>query len=247
MKDKAKARLEDKAKARLEDKAKARLEERREKRLQREERQRQREQAAATPPFSPPDKPSIPATPTGDLPPVKLRRPKRPWLQDCVLWLIGKERLERWKDQIAEYWERAIDGIDQGKLLRVLTRLYGKKEGKNLLRASRSDKVKAIVDAEAGWLVNRLVGKVEKIVRGPEDRLEATDLRLKEHPYSEAEVIHEGTTTRYDVDGIICITGTVTAHHPGGSKSAVTVFPRWISHPFWQYAHRTSELPADGS
>jgi hypothetical protein len=130
--------------------------------------------------------------------------------------------------------------------LRALTRLHGKKEGKKLLRASRSDKVKAVVDAEGRWLVNRLVRKVEVIVRGPEDRLEAAGLRLEEHPYSKAEVFHEGTTTRYRVDGIICITGTVTAHRPDGSKTAVTVFPRWISHPFWQYGHRTSELTAGG-
>ena len=132
------------------------------------------------------------------LPPVKLCRLKSQWLQERVLRLFGKERLEQWKDEIASYWERTIDGIDQAQLLRALARLYGKKEGKKLLRASRSDKVKAIVDGEGQSLINRLVAKVEGIVRGPDDRLETSGLKLEEHPYSEADVLHEGTTYHHN-------------------------------------------------
>jgi len=71
-------------------------------------------------------------------------------------------------------------------------------------------------------------------------------LKLEEHPYSEAAVLHEGTTYHHKLDGIICITGVITAHHSDGSQNVVTVFSRWISHPFWQYAHQTSEHPAGG-
>ena len=177
---------------------------------------------------------------------LKLAPLKRPWLPERVLRLIGKERLAEWEDQIADFWEREIDGIDQAQLLRALALLYGQAEAKELLRASRSDKVKAVVDGERRRLVHRLVEKVESGVRGPGDRLVAEGLKLEDRPYSEAEVLHEGTTYYHEVDGLICITGVITAHHPDGSASVVTVFPRWISHPFWQYGHRTSEIATNG-
>ena len=167
------------------------------------------------------------------------RKLKNVWVYDRVVRLFGKERLEQWKDQIAEYWERTIDGINQKQLLRALVQLYGMKEGKKLLRGSRSDQVKAIINGEARRLVDSLVAKVDRIVEGQGDVLKASELTLEEHPYSEAVTIHEGVTTRHDVDGIICITGRITAHHEDGSTSAITVFSRWISHPFWQYSGRT--------
>jgi len=160
------------------------------------------------------------------------------WIFDRVHRLIGKARLEEWKDQIAAYWEDTIDGIDLGQLLQALVDLYGKKEARKLLRASRSDKVTAIVDGEARRVVNRLVAKVENVVRGPDDRLETTGLKLEEHPYSEATVIHEGNTYQCKVAGLICITGNIIAHHPDGSQTTLNVFSKWISHPFWQYGHR---------
>jgi hypothetical protein len=159
------------------------------------------------------------------------------WLNEKVVRLFGKERLEQWKDRIAVYWEETIDGIDQEQLFHALARLYGKKEGRKLLRASRSDQVKAIVDGEGRWLVSQFVKKIEGVVRGPEDRLETAGLRLEEHPYSEADIVHEGTTTHYKVDGIICITGGVSVYHPDGTTHEVTVFSKWVSHPFWQYSH----------
>ncbi len=86
--------------------------------------------------------------------------------------------------------------------------------------------MRAIVDGEGRSLVSHFVSKIEGVVWGPEDRLETGGLRLEEHPYSEADIIHEGTTTHCKVDGIIRITGGVTVCHPDGTMNEVTYLPQ---------------------
>ncbi len=156
-------------------------------------------------------------------------------LRPRVLRLIGKARLEAWRDRLAAYWSRTVDHIDEEQLLLALTNLFGKKEGRRLLRTTRSEQVQALTKGDEDRLVSRLVDKVRQIVKGPGDRLEAADLILEEHDYSEADVTHEGRTYHHDVEGIMCITGVITARHPDSTTTTITLFAKWISHPFWQY------------
>ena len=121
-----------------------------------------------------------------------------------------------------------------------MTNLFGKEEGEKLLRLGRSKQVKRMAKAEVRRLVRRFEEKVAEIVQGPEDRLEATSLKLEEHPYSEAVTLHEGNETFHKVDGLICFTGRVTAYHKAGTETTVSIFARWISHPFWQYSFSVS-------
>jgi hypothetical protein len=163
-----------------------------------------------------------------------------PWLHERVVRLVGRKQLEKVEEQAAAYWEQAIDGIDQAQLTKALVRLFGKKEGKRLLRLGRSEKVKRMAGAEADALVRRLREKIAVVVAGPGDRLESSGLRLEEHPYSEAKTLHEGVEYYHKVDGLLCFTGVVTVHHEDGGTSVVNVFSRWVSHPFWQYSYVAS-------
>lgn len=167
------------------------------------------------------------------------------WLHDRVMELIGRERLEEAEDQAAAFWEQAIDGIDQGQLKKALVRLFGKKDGEKLLREGRSEKVKRLARAEAYNLIARLEQKIGEVVEGPEDRLETAGLTLELHPYSEAKTLHEGVETFHRVDGLICFTGTITVHHEDGSRDVLSVFSRWVSHPFWQYSFAASKVAED--
>lgn len=168
----------------------------------------------------------------------------QPWLYKRAIRLFGKERLEEWKDQIAEYWERQLEQIDEKQLLKALSRMYGRKQGKQLLRTSRSEKTRNILRGEEHYLVGRFAKKLANITQGPEDRFTTRGLKLEEHPYSTATVLHEGHEYTVDVDGLICITGTVTAYHPDGSQTQANIFSRWITHPFWQYTHLAAHCPA---
>lgn len=162
------------------------------------------------------------------------------WLHGRVVGLIGRQPLVKAEDRAAAFWEMTLDGIDEARLKKALTKLFGKEEGEMLLRLGRSKQVKVIAKAEVERMVCRFEQKVAEVVRGPEDRLEATSLELEEHPYSEAVTLHEGTETFHKVDGLICFTGRVTAYRTDGSRNTVTIFARWISHPFWQYSFSVS-------
>lgn len=162
------------------------------------------------------------------------------WLHGRVVGLIGRQLLVKAEDRAAAFWEMAIDGIDEARLKKALTNLFGKAEGEKLLRLGRSKQVKQMAKAEVRRLVRRFEEKVAEIVQGPEDRLEATCLELEEHPYSEAVTLHEGNETFHKVDGLICFTGRVTAYHKAGTETTVSIFARWISHPFWQYSFSVS-------
>ena len=164
------------------------------------------------------------------------------WLHERVVRLVGPALLEEAEDRAAAFWEEAIDGIDQVQLKKALVRLFGKEEGENLLRAGRSERVKRMGKAEAIRLVNRLQEKIAEVIVGPGDRLETSGLKLEEHPYSEAETLHEGVEYSHKVDGLICLSGVVTVHHEDGGTSVVTVFSRWVSHPFWQYSFAVSRV-----
>ncbi len=165
------------------------------------------------------------------------------WLYKRTIRLFGRERLEQWKDQIAKYWEKQLEKIDEDQLLRALTRLYGRREGKKLLRLSRSEQTRRIVAQEEAYLIGRFAHKLASIAQDQSDRFSTNGLTLEEHDYSTATVIHEGQRYTVDVEGLIVITGTVTASHADGSESVVNVFSRWITHPFWQYAHLTAHCP----
>lgn len=166
-----------------------------------------------------------------------------PWLYKRAIRLFGKERLEAWKDQIAAHWEQQLEKIDERQLLRALSRMYGRKQGKQLLRTSRSEKTQAILKGEEHYLIGRFARKLANITQGPQDRFATIGLKLEEHPYSTATVLHEGHEYTVDVDGLVCITGTVVAHHTDGSQTQARIFSRWITHPFWQYAHQTAHCP----
>lgn len=144
--------------------------------------------------------------------------------------------LPDWRERVTAYWEQQIDGIDSKQLLRALTALYGKEEAAELADKTRSDKVKTLVDGTMKSVVGRFAQKVNQIVHGPDDLLKTTGLTLEEHPYSEATVLHEGRTHEYTVDGLVCITGTVSVLHADSGESDLTIFSKWVSHPFWQYS-----------
>jgi hypothetical protein len=152
---------------------------------------------------------------------------------------IGSDRWDDWRDEIAAYWEQEIEGINETQLKEALVRMYGERDGKQLLCASRSEQVQRLADAESLHVLRSFALKVRRHVKGPGDRFEGWDLKLEQHAYSEAEVIHEGRTTRCLVDGLVCISGEVVVRHPDGKAERLAVFSRWISHPFWQYGYRS--------
>ena len=70
------------------------------------------------------------------------------WLHGRVVGLIGRQLLQKAEDRAAAFWEMAIDGIDEARLKKALTNLFGKEEGEKLLRLGRSKQVKQMAKAE---------------------------------------------------------------------------------------------------
>jgi hypothetical protein len=168
---------------------------------------------------------------------------KNHWLYKRAIRIVGRKRLDEWKDRLAAYWELNIEKVDEKQLLIALSRLYGKKEGKKILRMSRSEHTKRLVEGEEARLMWSFLIKLGKVVRDPDDFISTSGLNLEEHDYSKAIILHEGKEYNVDVDGMVAITGKIHVDHVDGSQSDMTIFSRWLSHPFWQYTFSSQHCP----
>ena len=158
------------------------------------------------------------------------------WIEETVRKQIGRTCLEDWKDRIARYWSVQIDQIDEEQLFKVLKEWYGAKEAKLLLRKGRSGRLQAVIAGQVKSFITRFSEKVANCV-GKGDTFQCYDLDLIEKPYSTCTVMWEDDPNnkyKVPVAGMIAVVGNVLVRHPGGTGTLCPVWPRWISHSFWQ-------------
>lgn len=160
--------------------------------------------------------------------------------------------VEEMDEDLAEYWEKNIDGLDTKRLLEEFKILCGgdEKEAKRLSRLSRSDKVKEMVRRDMRRILGDAVEKlareiprskkeVGKKIRFRFEVVEQPKMILK--PDSECEVTYEERTTKHFVPGRRQLQGIINIRMRE-RLIRVSLFQRFIGHTFWQYVGMPTEL-----
>ena len=88
------------------------------------------------------------------------------------------------------------------------------------------------IEKVLNWIIADFKKKLHDI---PIARLE--NIRLSFQSGAEATVLFQGQKHKHHVPGHAGIVGQV--HYKDGRKQCI--FQKFITHPFWQYSHRTSE------
>ena len=154
--------------------------------------------------------------------------------------LFSTEELERWKDQIAEWWGKEKLRYDHKRTVELFRNWFGvsKKEAIEMEFNSREDPEK-FIEHFLNSLVNDFRAKFRL-----KKRVARLDVKMSFQygAFATTEFpAGSGQEFQHDVPGHAGIVGQV--HYRNGSKQ--TVFQRFISHPFWQYFHRTSLPPVE--
>jgi hypothetical protein len=142
-----------------------------------------------------------------------------------------------------------IDQIDEEQLYKVLKEWYGGKGAKLLLRKGRSERLQAVIAGQVKSFITRFSAKVANCV-GKGDTFQCYDLDLIEKPYSTCTVMWEDDPNnkyKVPVAGMIAVGGNVLVRHPDGAGTLCPVWPRWISHSFWQCGYTRLGWPAQPS
>lgn len=148
--------------------------------------------------------------------------------------LFSTEQLEKWKDQIAEWWGKETLRYDHKRTVELFRKWFGvsKKEAIEMEFNSREDPEK-FIEHFLNSLVSDFKAKLHE-----NKRVARLDVKMSfQHgAFATTEFpAGSGRKFRHDVPGHAGIVGQV--HYRDGSKQ--TVFQRFISHPFWQYSHKT--------
>lgn len=160
--------------------------------------------------------------------------------------------IEAMEDDLAQYWEKHIDGLDAKRLLQEFKSLCDgdEKEAKKLARLSRSDKVKEMIARDMQRIVGQAVDKLARqIPQSKKDKtkkakfsfnvIEKPTMVLK--PDSHCTVIYEGLTTKHFVPGHRQLQGIIHIRMRG-RLVRVALFQRFIGHTFWQYVGMPTEM-----
>lgn len=152
--------------------------------------------------------------------------------------MFSTEQLEDWKDQIAEWWGRENLRYDHKQVVELFRKWFGvsKQDAIEMEFNSREDSEKFIEDF-LDWLVSNFKSKLHKGSRVA--RLDVS-MSFQDGAFATTEFpAGSGQEFKHDVPGHAGIVGQV--YYRDGSIQ--TVFQRFISHPFWQYSHRTALPP----
>ncbi len=148
--------------------------------------------------------------------------------------LFSTEQLEQWKDELAEWWGKERLRYDHKRTVELIRKWLdvSKKEAIAMEFNSREEPEKFIE-----YFLNSLVTDFkDKLHDKTVSRLEVR-MSFQFGAFATTEFpAGSGEVQTYDVDGHAGIVGTV--YYKDGTKQ--TVFQRLISHPFWQYSHRSS-------
>jgi hypothetical protein len=153
--------------------------------------------------------------------------------------LFSTEQLEQWKDQIAEWWGKEKLRYDHKRTVELFRKWFGvsKKEAVEMEFNSRDDPEK-FIEHFLDSLVSDFNAKLH------EDKAVArldVKMSFQYGAFATTEFpAGSGQEFQHDVPGHAGIVGQV--YYRNDSKQ--TVFQRFISHPFWQYSHQTSQPPS---
>ncbi len=149
--------------------------------------------------------------------------------------LFSTEQLEQWKDRIAEWWGKEKLRYDHKRTVELFRNWFdvSKKEAIEMEFNSREDPEmfiehflnSLVIDFKAKLRTKRRVARLEVKMSFQNGAFATTEFPAG-----------SGRVFQHDVPGHAGIVGQV--HYRDGSKQ--TVFQRFVSHPFWQYSHKTS-------
>jgi hypothetical protein len=146
---------------------------------------------------------------------------------------FGIEELEQWKDEIAKWWNAERLRYSHKEMVDLFQKWFGitQKEAIRLEFKSR--------DNDEKWIEQLL----EQIIDVFHEKLHvdspiaSRSLKMSFQNGAEATVLFQGQQFKHSVPGHVGIVGRVS-YQDGRNQS---IFQRFITHPFWQYSHRTSE------
>ena len=149
--------------------------------------------------------------------------------------LISTQQLEQWKDQLAAWWGKERLRYDQKKMVVLFRNWLGvsKKEAIQMEFNSREEPDK-FIEKFLNLLVIEFKNKFH-----PKKRVARVDVDMsfRHGAFATMEFpAGSGEIHTHDVDGHAGIVGTV--FYKDGTTQKV--FQRFVSHPFWQYSHRSS-------
>jgi hypothetical protein len=150
--------------------------------------------------------------------------------------MFSTEQLEDWKDQIAEWWGREKLRYDHKQVVELFQRWFGvtKNEAIEMEYNSREESEK-FIEHFRNSLVSAFKAKLHERLRVA--RLDVS-MAFQDGAFATTEFpAGSGREFQHDVPGHAGIVGQV--YYRDGSIQ--TVFQRFISHPFWQYSHRTGQ------
>ncbi len=163
--------------------------------------------------------------------------------ETAAMKMFSTEQLEDWKDQIAEWWGKEHLRYDHKQVVELFQKWFGvtKKDAIEMEFNSREDSEK-FIEGFLNHLVNDFRAKLHE--RGRVARIDVS-MSFQDGAFATTEFpAGSGQEFQHDVPGHAGIVGQV--YYRDGSIQ--TVFQRFISHPFWQYSHRTGQPPVgDGS
>ena len=149
--------------------------------------------------------------------------------------LISTEQLEQWKDELAAWWSVESIRYDHKRVISIFKKRFGVSE-KHAIQMefnSREDSEK-FIEQYLNLLVKEFKNKI-----GENTQVSKLDVKMS-FQYGAFAAIEfpagSGQMHNHDVDGHVGIVGKV--YYTNGT--ATTVFQKFISHPFWQYSHKSS-------
>jgi hypothetical protein len=149
--------------------------------------------------------------------------------------LFTTEQLEQWKDELAAWWGKESLRYDHKKVVELFRNYFGvtKKKAIQMEYNSREEPEK-FIEQFLNFVVIDFRKKLQKdklIVR--------LDVKMTFQHGAFAAIefpVGSGQMQKHDVDGHVGIVGKV--FYKDGTTQ--TIFQRFVSHPFWQYSHRSS-------
>lgn len=149
--------------------------------------------------------------------------------------LFSSEQLERWKDELAAWWGKENLRYDHKKMVVLFRNWFGvsKKEAIQMEFNSREEPEKFIEQ-----FLNLIVIDFKNKFHSKK-RVSRFDVEMSFQYGAFAAIefpVGSGQVHKHDVDGHVGIVGKV--FYKDGTTQ--TIFQRFVSHPFWQYSHRSS-------
>lgn len=149
--------------------------------------------------------------------------------------LFTTAQLEQWKDELAAWWDVETVRYDHKKVVELFRKWLGvsKKEAIQMEFNSREEPEK-FIEQFLNLIVVNFRSKFHKKKRVA--RLDV-EMSFQHGAFAAIEFpAGSGEIQNHDVDGHVGIVGTV--FYKDGTTQ--TVYQRFITHPFWQYSHRSS-------